>query len=81
MKKAKEELQAVTFKVPVRLLQRIDELRAELQRQDPKRSVSRSDAMRHVLHESLSADTSIVWPEFKSEDDEKKTGRKAKARR
>ena len=81
MRKAEEELHFVTLKVPTSMLRRINELRVKLQRQDPIKSWSRSEVMRLALDKSLSADTSIVWPEFKSEDDEKKTGRKAKARR
>ena len=54
MKKAEEELQVVTLKVPISMIQRINELRHEMQRQDPSRVYSRSDAMRLALDRSLS---------------------------
>ena len=47
----------------------LEKLRQKLQAESPDRAVSRSDVIRHALH-SLSADYKIVWPEFKSEDDE-----------
>ena len=80
MRKAEEKLQVVTLKLPISMIQRIDERRAELQRQDPSKSYSRSDAMRHALHESLSADFRMS-PLPAAKDSEKKTRRKAKARR
>ena len=79
MKKAEEELHFVSLKVPTSLLQRINEKRAELQKQDPIKSWTRSEVMRLAMEKSLSADTRIVWPEVKPEDEEG-TGEKGKAK-
>ncbi len=57
----------------------LEKLRQKLQAESPDRAVSRSDVIRHALH-SLSADYSIVWPEFKSEDDESSKNREEKGK-
>jgi hypothetical protein len=81
MKKSEEKLQVVTLKVPVRMLQKIAKLRAEMERQDPSRAYSRSDAMRLALERSLSGDAAISSLKLNAEaDGDTSKGEKGKAK-